>query len=171
MIPLFLSGCARKEEGKLEHFRQGMDARQVSFTLKVTSLEAENALTYTAEVIGGEEETAVSVTAPETIAGITFRQGENDILAYDGAVLVLTPAESGASPAHAAPLFARALRHGRCLYFGRSREESFVVLAIEDDITVTVYFDREYTCPLCAEIAEDGIPVLSLVIDRWQIKE
>lgn len=171
MIPLLLSGCARREEAGFDAFRETLDGREVAFTAEVTSLDPQNALTYTADALCRDGETVVSVTAPESIAGITLRRDGEDSITYDGAVLVLTGEESAVSPAYAVPLLWEALSRGRCLWYGHSREASFVALAGQDGVTVTVWFDREHTCPRSAEIAENGRNVLALALHRWQIKE
>jgi len=168
MIPLLLSGCARREEAALLAFRESLTGQEIAFSADVTSLDRDNALTYGAEVTCRAEETAVTVTFPETIAGITFRKGAEEALEYDGAVLVLTGDDAPISPANAAPLLYKALTEGRVLYTGRGGEQSFVTLPAAENITVTVYFDRAFTCPLSAEIAGDGMPVLSMVIRQWR---
>ena len=170
-IPLLLTGCAAQRDAKeWEEWRDAASAAEhISFTAEITAEWQDAALTYTSEVSADREETVVTLTAPDTVAGVVCRsRGSECTLEYDGAVMLLDALRNKtAAPCAAAPLLLTALREGRTLWTAHAEDCRTAALENADGDTVTVWRGAD-GCPVYAEIARDGTVILTLRISRWQ---
>lgn len=114
------------------------------------------------------EETVLTLTAPETAAGLTARlpAGRDGVLEYDGAILETGPLdEDGLTPVSAIPAILSDLQKG---YLDSCVEEdwegrSVLRLFIRDPELepgrgreLSLWMDRETHAPLRAELSRDG---------------
>lgn len=170
-IPLLLTGCAAQQVTKdWETWRKDLQgAEHLCFEAEVTAEWPDSAFTYKAKVETDAEETAVTLTAPATVAGVICRsRGEGDTLEYDGAILSLDALRTKtAAPCAAAPLLLDALRRGRTLWTARTEDGSSAALENADGDTVTVWRGADGS-PVYAEIAKDGAVILTLRLAHWQ---
>ena len=174
MILLLLPGCAGERDKTLfENWqRRAQSAAETSFSARITATWDDGAVTYAADVVRRGEETSVTVTAPETIAGITFRTaGQGTTMEYDGLLLSLTGGrEDVLSPCAAPGIFLDALCEGSLLTTGQADEYMTAAIIAPGGETVTVWRTAE-DVPVCAEISRDGSTALVLQLADWQIKE
>ena len=81
-----------------------MSAAEISFTAEITASHDDSAAAYTAAVVQKGGETAVTVTAPESISGVTFRSAVSGrSVAFEGVTMVLSPPREGEFPPADAP--------------------------------------------------------------------
>jgi len=119
--------------------------------------------TYSGDGKTGE----ITVTAPESIAGLKAHFSESGgRLEYDGVFLDTGPITwDGLSPAEAVPLLLDQWREGyiSSTTFEKLDEADTLVLStdVSDTVTQRTWFDRETLLPLRAEISENGRLILT----------
>ena len=115
-----------------------MSAAEISFTAEITASHDDSAAAYTAAVVNKGGETAVTVTAPESIRGITFRSAETGCsVAFEGVTLMLSPPREGELPPADAPaLLLRALTEGHVLDTGKAGDTLTARLEGPEGLTV-----------------------------------
>lgn len=123
-----------------------------------------------------EGETAVTLTAPEEVAGLTVRMSDGgSVLEYDGAGVETGPLnEDGLSPLLAGPALLEALREGYLAAVGTEEGEEgaqtlhLVVREPEaqpgEGTETELWCDWESGALLRGEIAQDGRVVLSCTV-------
>jgi len=172
MISLLLGGCARgaEDEALIRQRQESWRDGEIAFSVSVMSQTETTAFSYRADCLYAAGETQVTLTAPESIAGVRFRtDGEDSALDYDGAELLLGEPRSDLAPAMAVPVMIEALTEG---YLRRSwREENHLVAELETDDEQTVTLWLADGCPVRAEIAVDGYMAARLEISQWKQKE
>lgn len=173
-ILLLLSGCAGS--GETEHFdswREKLSAAgEISFTGEITASWDEGAVTYTARIRRRGERTDVTVTAPETISGITFSYtGAGRTAAFDGVCLALSPGREGElPPCDAGILLLDTLKNGYTVNTGRAGEHMCAQIEGAEGLTLRLWRTEE-DIPVYAEIGLEGKAELTLRIIDWEIKE
>ena len=173
MMTLLLTGCAGKEETRqFEIWRETVaGAEEITFSARITAELEDTAAVYGGRVRATPTQTAVTVTLPETIQGVTFRiSGTGRTLEYDGLLLELTPERDDLSPAAAPEVLLRAIREGSVLYTGREGERLTAALEAPGGETVTLWRTQE-DIPVYAEIGRDNTTELKLQISEWKIEE
>ncbi len=173
MMTLLLTGCAGKEETRqFEIWRETVaGAEEITFSARITAELEDTATVYAGRVRATPTQTAVTVTLPETIQGVTFRvSGTGRTLEYDGLLLELTPERDDLSPAAAPEVLLRAIREGSVLYTGREGERLTAALEAPGGETVTLWRTQE-EIPVYAEIGRDNTTELKLQISEWNIEE
>lgn len=175
MIPLLLAGCAgqRQDENEWKTWQaQLARAEEITFTGEIISRDETEEVTFTAEILRKEGRTALTVTAPETIRGVTAAvEDGTKTLEYEGLILELDALREDALPPCAAgDLFLRGVSEGRLLWTGRSGEYRTAAFEGPAGETVTIW-RGENGAPVCGEIARGSSPELILRISNWQIKE
>ena len=175
MMTLLFSGCAgqRQDENEWRSWQEGLArAEEIACTGEITARIGEEQVTFTAEIRRAAGETALTVTAPETIRGVTARTRDGaGALEYDGLILELSALREDALPPCAAgDLLLRGLTGGQLLWTSRSGETRSAAFAGRDGETVTLWRDGT-GAPVYAEIARGGSPELSLRLSNWQTKE
>ncbi|MBQ3275729.1 MAG: hypothetical protein IJH47_01555 [Oscillospiraceae bacterium] len=174
-IPLLLTGCAarRQDENEWKAWQGDLArAEEITFTAGIVSRGGTEEVSFTAEVRRGEGRTALTVTAPETIRGVTaVTEGASPRLEYDGLILELCPLDDDAIPPCAAgDLLIRGVSEGWLLWTGRSGERRTAAFQGPGGETVTLWREED-GAPVCAEIARGENPELTVYISNWQIKE
>ncbi len=181
---LLLTGCAGG--------RGGNKAEEEALTLRTTYLEAEGftgkaeltadygqrVCQYQVDVEAGQEETSLTITAPDTVAGITARAVKGDtFLDYEDLVLETGPLDpDGLSPMAAVPALLEAVQSG---YMTACSFPEDGVLRVdcgdpdrEPDMgrTVSMWFDRSSGAMLKGEIAVDGVLAVSCLWSEFTIR-
>jgi outer membrane lipoprotein-sorting protein len=178
MISLLLGGCggAAAAERKIEEQRDALAAAdQFRFTAALTESRGDEVFCCTLECSSAPGETAVTVTAPETVAGVTARIADGETaVAYDGVRLsVGTAGETGLHPISAMARLCGALRAGHVVRAWTERDGDAALLAAElfldGDVGLTVWFRADTLAPCAAEFSEDGTLVLRCEITDFQI--
>ena len=173
MMTLLLAGCGTAQETRgFENWQEGLAAAEISFTAEITASEEDRATVYTAAVTAGNGETDVTVVAPESISGITFRTARSGrSVSYEGVTLSLSPAREGELPPGEAPsLLLRALTEGHVLETGRAGDTRTARLDGPEGLTVRLWRTQEGV-PIYAEIGRGESAELILRISDWEIKE
>ena len=175
MTTLLLAGCggAARETEAVESWRDAVrGAERVTFSAVITARTETESLRYEADGSIENGETAVTVTAPENIAGVVFRASpEGGALEYDGAALYLGPDTAAAAPCAALPLLREAAEEGRLLRVRREGDCLAAELETSETVTVTVWLSPETLTPTGAEIAENGYTAITVEIKNWHTEE
>lgn len=119
------------------------------------------------------EELTLTITSPDTAAGLTARIAEeNGLLEYDGAILETGPLdEDGLSPVSALPALLEAAREGyidSCIL-----DESLMILCREPEknpgegTETSLWFDPDSHALLRGEIALDGFTVIQCEFENF----
>ena len=149
-----------------------MSAAEISFTAEITASHDDSAAAYTAAVVQKGGETAVTVTAPESISGVTFRSAPTGrSVAFEGVTMVLSPPREGELPPADAPaLLLRSLTEGRVLDTGKAGDTFTARLEGPEGLTVRLWRTAE-DVPVYAEIGRGEAAELILRLSDWEIKE
>lgn len=171
---LLLTGCAagaRDEETFLRWQTALREAETISFSADVDAHTGQEAFSYSAECQCRVEETVVTLTGPDTVAGTVFRSGDGgNTLEYDGAILYLGPGGDGGGtePCRLLPLLAEAAVRGRVIHTGREGGLLAVALEVTEDWTVTLRLEGEELALREAELAYQGRTAGTAVIRSWE---
>ena len=115
------------------------------------------------------EQSTVTVTAPESVRGVTATVAEDGLsIAYDGAVL--SAGEAGNfGPVNSLPCLLRAIGSGYLMEEGREKLEdtdcyrlTLDTAAGDTSLTCTAWVDAETLLPRYAEFSSDGAVVVSV---------
>ena len=171
---LLSGGCgAAREEEAFEKWRgQVAAAGEICFDAVITAHWEDAAAEFSVSVRHQNGETVAAVTAPETIAGITFRRGEkSDRLEFDDLILELDAGhDHPVAPCEAPALLLKAVADGWPQFFGHEGGYDTVAIEALGGETVTLRRDASGV-PVYAEIARNGVTELTLSIEHWQMKE
>ena len=175
MTVLLLTGCGAAKQGSQDftHWQQTLSAAsEICFSAQITGEWSEGTTSFSADVIRTGEATEVTVTAPETIAGITVRSaGRGGALEYDGVILELAPNVPDAiSPCAAGSILLDALTRGNLIYSGTASDHLTAAIAAPGGETVTVW-RTEDNIPVYAEIARGETTELVLTLEGWEVTE
>lgn len=168
-----LTGCGGS--GETQDFalwqQELAGGEKISFTAEIAAVWEDGGTSYAARVERTGEETVTTVTAPETIAGISFRSRDGaGTLEYDSLVLELAPGEAVISPCAAGSILLDALCRGNLLYTGTEGELTTAAIDAPGGETVNLWRDEDGV-PIYAEIGREGTTELILSIDDWKIGE
>lgn len=177
LVVLVLTGCSR-ENRELEQALSLRDAllsgNGCSFSLQLTADYGDELYEFsmdcTSDALGNVD---FSVTAPETIAGITGKLSETGgKLTFDDTALQFDlMAEDSLSPVSAPWLLVKTLRSG-CITSVGAGEEGFL-LSIDDSydddaLRLDIRLDEAFT-PIRAEVLHDGMRILTMVVRDFRI--
>lgn len=180
---LLLTGCAgggggnKAEEEALTLRTTYLEADGFSGKAELTADYGQRVCQYQVDVEAGEE-TTLTITAPDTVAGITARAVEgNTFLDYEDLVLETGPLDpEGLSPMSAVPALLEAVKSG---YITACSFPEDGVLRVdcgdpdrEPDMgrTVSMWFDRSSGTMLKGEISVDGTLVVSCLWSEFTIR-
>jgi len=119
------------------------------------------------------EELALTITSPDTAAGLTARVADkNGLLEYDGAILETGPLDGdGLSPVSALPALLEAAQEG---YIDScALDETLMILCRDPEkapgegTETSLWFDPETHALLRGEIAQDGFTVIQCVFEDF----
>lgn len=172
LAPLTLAGCGDTAEDAFARFRAALADADVSATAEVTMVSDDTVTAFTLDCETGAEETVVSVTSPESLAGVRahLRDG-SDALEFDGLVLPLETAGEGAlSPLTALPAVVEAARAGYAELVWTEDEYTVAQLVLDDETAVRLYLDAA-GAPVYAEVSVADATVVQCTITSWQTNE
>lgn len=120
MMPFLLTACGRAAGGNeaeqlaLAVRGEYLEMTACAATAEITADYGQRVYQYTMTVEAAEEETALTLTAPETVAGITARlKGKDSLLEYDGMVVETGPMDGeGLTPVSAVPVLLEEAKSG-----------------------------------------------------------
>ena len=150
-----------------------------SFTADITADYGQRGDEYTLEVAWEKDgETVLTVTAPETIAGITARIADGTTyLEYDGASLETGPLSGdGLSPMEAVPAILEEICTGciaACGFETVGEQELLRVVCREPESTPgtgaegVFWFDPVTHAPVLAELMQDGYTVIRCEVTEF----
>jgi len=173
MILLLLAGCAgggASEAEKLALAVRGSCLEATAWTARtaVTADYGRRVYQYELTASWNGEETLLTVTAPEAVAGITARTaGESSFLEYDGLVLETGPLdEEGLDPVSAVPLLWETARSGYIMTCGMEENGALRLDCGDPEGTpgtgreVTLWFEPDAHTLAAGEIRVDGRRVI-----------
>ncbi len=177
MISLLLSACGGTEGESgdalaLKLRGEFLAADSCSGTAVVTADYGQRIYRYEMNFLSDEEQTTLTLTAPETVAGLTARLSWEDgsVLEYDGAVIETGPLnEAGLTPVSSIPSMLRTLREGyldTCVL--EEREEGRTLRITSRDPAMepgqgpetVIWFSGEPMRPVRGEIWQDDLCVI-----------
>ena len=175
MMTLLLAGCSMGPAAVSPAEELALTVRGEYLELSAWTARAEiradygqRVYTYELEAAWDGEETALTLTAPETVAGLTARlKGEEGVLEYDGLWLETGPLDDeGLSPASALPALVEEARSGYIT--ACSLEEGLLRLDCGDPEgepgtgrEAVLWFDGETHDLVRGEISVDGFRAIS----------
>jgi len=173
MIPLLLAGCGQgaDEEAAIQDWRQNCERSEIRFSADILTQTRDSAFSCSADCLWEADTATVTLTAPETVAGVRYRAETGQrALVYEGAELLFAPPESEQiPPAEAIPLLLEAIARGRLARFWQEDGCRVLELETEEDITVSIWL-REWE-PIRAQLRQDGYTGAELTLRQWQQKE
>lgn len=177
LIALVLTGCKqenREMEEALSFRSRLLSAQGVRFEAEITADYADELYEFSLDCKGDSlGNVTFTVTAPETIAGITGTMAETGgALTFDDTALQFDlMAEGTLSPVSAPWLLIKTLRSG-CIT-SVCREEDMLRLSIDDSyeddaLRLDIWLDSD-GCVTRAEVLQEGMRILTLRVANFQI--
>ena len=174
MIALLLAGCGRLEVSEAEQLAleirgEYLELERCSASLEITADYGQRVYQFGMEAQVQGEDAALTITAPETVAGLTARwAGEAGTLEYDGVAVETGSLDpEGLDPVSAFPVLLEAARSGYLT--ACALEEDGAVLRVDcgdpagtpgQGTETTLWFDGETGALLRGEIRVDGFRVI-----------
>ena len=173
-------GGSQAEELALTIRGEYLAAGGCTATAEITADYGQRVYTYTMDVSLEGEETVLTLTAPETVAGIRARTaGEESWLEYDGAILETGPlTQDGLSPVSAVPALLDSARAGfmdSCVLEQLDQTQTLRVtcrdpaLEAGEGMQTTLWFDADTHALLRGEIAVDGRMVIACILTGFAL--
>ena len=174
MIALLLAGCGRLEVSEAEQLAleirgEYLELERCSASLEITADYGQRVYQFGMEAQVRGEDAALTLTAPETVAGLTARwAGEAGTLEYDGVAVETGSLDpEGLDPVSAFPVLLEAARSGYLT--ACALEEDGAVLRVDfgdpagtpgQGTETTLWVDGETGALLRGEIRVDGFRVI-----------
>ncbi len=174
MTTLLLAGCGRAEVDKGEELALAIRGEYLAMDrcaaqASITADYGQRVYQYEMAVTVTESETTLSLTAPETVAGLTARlEGEEGLLEFDGVSVETGPMdENGLTPASAVPALLEAARSGYIT--ACALEEDGALLRVDcgspegapgSGTETALWFDASTHALAKGEISVDGFRVI-----------
>lgn len=171
---LLLTGCAGAEstmQPALDLRSALLDADGCTFSCTVTADFGETVYTFSADCVCGAEQTRLTVTAPEEIAGIGAAvTGEEATLEFDDVVLELGTLAGGRLAPLAVPAVASACWRGEYIRSAGNENGGTLVTYLrgydEDELTVHTHLSGDGV-PTRVEIESMGVRVADMTISDF----
>ena len=165
---LLCGGCGKKSGAAADIQAQYGRIDTAQMEAEVTFHTTQEDRAFTLQCAFTPESSTVTVTAPETVKGITATvSGDELTIAYDGAVLSAGSAGT-LGPVNALPWLLRAIGSGYLLEEGRESLDGTDCYRLTLDVGTaaaplkcTAWLDAETLLPRYAEFAADGAVVVS----------
>ena len=183
MMILLLSGCggagvSKEEELALTIRGEYLAMSRCSAKLDVTADYGQRVYQYQMDAAWGEEETVLTLTAPETVAGFTARAtGEDSTLEYDGVqVETGTLDQEGLTPLSAFPALLKAARSGYITSCCLEEEGALLRVNCGDaegepgtGTETSLWFDASTHALRRGEVSVDGFRVILCEVSDFSI--
>lgn len=178
MMTLLLTACGGKaggneaEELALAVRTEYLACTACSGTAVITADYGQRVYCYEMSFTADEEETVLTLTAPETVAGLTARLSakKDSVLEYDGAVLETGPLEEGGlTPVSALPAILETVREGyldTCTLAELGEGQALRLTSRDPEkeagtgVETILWFDPASHDLLRAEISSDGFCII-----------
>ena len=165
---LLCGGCGKKSGAAADIQAQYGRIGTAQMEAEVTFHTPQENRSFTLQCAFTPESSTVTVTAPETVAGVSATvSGDELTIAYDGAVLS-AGSVGRFGPVNALPLLLRSIGSGYLLEESRETLENTACYRLTLDttagdtpLTCTAWLDAETLLPRYAEFAADGTVVVS----------
>ncbi len=165
-LALALSACSGAAEPLAELRGRLLSSESVSITAAVGSTAGGAERQYTLALTRQGGECAVSVLAPESLAGVrAVYDAEGRALEYEG--LLLPAGEAGAGPVDALPLLLEALESGYVSLSWSEGESTLCSLELTDSLSVTLSLGPDGEVQW-AELYEHGECAARCVIESFE---
>ena len=172
MMILLLAACGGGSAGGSEEETLALAIRgeylemtSCAATAEITADYGQRVYQYTMSVEASEEETALVITAPETVVGITARlKGKDSLLEYDGIAVETGPMnQQGLTPVSAVPALLEETRSGYMRACALEEDGTLLRMDCGDPegepgkgVETTLWFDAETHALARGEIRVDG---------------
>ena len=172
MMILLLAACGGGSAGGSEEETLALAIRgeylemtSCAATAEITADYGQRVYQYTVSVEASEEETALVITAPETVAGITARLKDKDsLLEYDGIAVEPGPMnQQGLTPVSAVPALLEETRSGYMRACALEEDGTLLRMDCGDPegepgkgVETTLWFDADTHALARGEIRVDG---------------
>ena len=172
MMILLLAACGGGSAGGSEEETLALAIRgeylemtSCAATAEITADYGQRVYQYTMSVEASEEETALVITAPETVAGITARLKDKDsLLEYDGIAVETGPMDQqGLTPVSAVPALLEETRSGYMRACTLEEDGTLLRMDCGDPegepgkgVETTLWFDADTHALARGEIRVDG---------------
>jgi len=174
MTLLLLCGCGGEQDVEIyERWRQEAAGAKLSFDGEITALAGNEQTVYAVHVDHAGEETLLTLTAPENIAGIRLESRAGEAQLYcEGLVLSLSAGACDPfDPAGLVPALMQALSSPRLRCVWREGEYLAAELPLESEKCIRLFFERQSMTPFYLEAAENGQCVVFCNIKNWTMGE
>lgn len=179
MMSLLLSACSggsgagEAEELAMTIRGEYLEMTDCTMTAAITADYGQRVYEYEMKVVVTGEETTLTLTAPDTVAGITAKvTGADSTLEYEGLSLETGPLnEDGLTPVSAVPALLEAARSGYITACTMEGDESGPLLRVDcgdpegtvgKGTETTLWFHPESHALVQGEISTDGYRVILL---------
>lgn len=177
---LLLCGCSRnKGEGDLQKaidFRAALlSAPSCSYLAQVTADYGDVSYEFTMQCNGDDETTEITVTAPESISGITAEiSGEDGTVTFQGMALDFgAMADGSVTPIAAPSVLERCWRSAYIASAGKEDDSLRVQYEYGDEarqLVADTWFSQEKNIPIYAEICYNENCILKITISDFQMQ-
>ena len=165
---VLLASCGTEDTERLaSDMRAGIvSAEDITMDIDMTADISGDIYCFSMIYSGSSSSGSITVTAPESISGITAAVSVDDIsVTYCETALCVGYAADNITPASAVPVLLDQWKYGcidRCILENADEARLFAVSShISDDITQTTWFSRDTLLPVRAEIYDGGYMVIS----------
>lgn len=170
---LLLTGCGSKAAKKqFEKFSEELaGSAALSFTAQMRAEYEDKTVQFTLQYEKDETGCAVTVLAPELIAGVKARvAGGDTALEYDGMIIDTGTLDSyGLTPMSALPVLVQAMTAGHLDSYWQENGMTVMQLIPNDHLTATVWFEGGSLVPVRAELISEGRVTVSCDIESWTL--
>ena len=172
ILALLLTGCGgRAGERRFADFSETLGAREtLAFSAAVRAEYSDRTLSFSLAYEKNAEGETITVVEPGNIAGIRahLKPGGSTI-EFEGLILDAGPLDPyGLTPMNALPKLVEALSSGHLDSHGREGDEKLYRLILDDQLSVSVWFEPESMTPTHAELQSGEKVCIFCDITNWR---
>lgn len=168
---ILMSACGNNVKQRWESFNERIVKSELTFTCEVRAEYDDKSVNFTLAYEDNDDGCTVTVIEPQCVAGVKahLKNGRSS-LEFDGAILDTGDLDRfGLSPLSALPEICAALRVSHADTFWTEGDKPVVQLIPTDELTLTVWFDEDFSTPEYAELASGGKTVIYCRFTDWQM--
>lgn len=171
MTLLLLTGCGRREaklENEFAAFRENLRAAQsIEAQVSLSCDSGDVVSQYGLRLSWNEDETRITVTEPELIAGISAVVTDGGArVEYEGVMLGVGEL-AGLTPVSALPEMLKAMAYGYEELLWREDDYLAARLWLDEESVMTLWLSEGV--PVCTEISAAGQTVMTCRFESWQM--